>query len=111
MGKGARNKPTRGYRGPKDSIFSVELSKPIKAYGTDVSELHFREPEFGDLLDAGDIKNEPRLIAVMIQNCACIPYESVRALSLADLAKVSDALGPFLPGGDEPEEEDSNSSE
>jgi len=73
----------------------VKLSKEIDDLGTKVTELEFREPEFGDVLAAGD-GSDMELVATIIERCANISQPAVKKLSLKDVKLISEKLQPFL---------------
>ena len=73
----------------------VKLSKPIDDLGSEVTELDFREPVFGDILAAGDV-SELELVATIIEKCANISRPAVKALALKDIKLISKKLQPFL---------------
>lgn len=84
-------------------IFTVELSKPITdAKGEEITFLEFREPTFGDYLEATK-KNisDVEAMGKLIERCGSITGPSVKQLSMKDVIKISGELEPFLGSLDE----------
>jgi hypothetical protein len=108
-----RSESSRGYKPPEDAEQWVELSKPIKAWGEDVTTLGFREPNLGDLeaiefTEEGKPKLGMKDINRLIHSLAAIPESSVRRIKLSDLDAISEVIGGFFgvgpeAGGDTPE--------
>lgn len=95
------------------SAITVQLSKPIKAHGDEVSELTFREPAVKDRNELGipflfvqsndgGTGTEVRqfVISRYISRLASIPMTSVEALSMSDFDLCMATILGFFGKGD-----------
>jgi len=73
----------------------VKLKKPVTDLGTELTELEFRDPVFGDILAAGT-GNEMEIAAVLIERCANIAAPTVKQMAIKDVYAVMAKLKPFL---------------
>lgn len=93
---------------------TVQLSKPIKAHGVEVSELELREPTTEDVIELGlptliipgadgqstGVEIRQPVIARYVSRLAAIPLGSVKALSLKDFSLCTAAVMGFFGQGD-----------
>lgn len=92
----------------------IELSESILVDGEPAQELEVRTPRFGDLVDMSakvayrdenDIRvtmyrdpSEAEQTLALIAGVAGITKQEARRLAVADVARITEALAPFLAG-------------
>lgn len=81
----------------REIIETFELSKPIKAWGKEVTLLEFREPTLGDYEEVesfGDIGKVRRLIELL----AALPADAAKKISGQDFIGLGEVMAGFLAG-------------
>jgi hypothetical protein len=90
---------------------TISLTKPIHAYGEDLSELTFREPSGGDIAAAGmpvrfdlskaepDIEFNATEMTAMLSRLASVPPSSIALLTAGDWISAAYAVAPFFVPG------------
>lgn len=95
-----------------DSDFTMPLSKPIAAYGEQITELKFTAPTGGDLLMIGNpvifdmsvdpptLRHDFQIVPKMISRLAKIPPSSVAAMQPQDIIAAAWLITSFfVPAG------------
>ncbi len=91
----------------------IVLSKPITAHGEEVDQITLRQPTTADLIDLGQpmrllpgngldeaaIEVRMNVVANYVARLAAIPLSSVKALSLSDFGKATQAVLGFFGDG------------
>ena len=91
----------------------IVLSKPITAHGEEVDQITLRQPTTADLIDMGQpmrllpgngldeaaIEVRMNVVANYVARLAAIPLSSVKALSLSDFGKATQAVLGFFGDG------------
>ena len=91
----------------------IALSMPITAHGEEVDQIILRPPTTADLIDLGQpmrllpgngldeaaIEVRMNVVAHYVARLAAIPLSSVKALSLADFGKATQAVLGFFGEG------------
>lgn len=95
MSKSTKGKPS-DYVTEGVGYADVELSRPLKVNGVDVSTLRMREPTVGDIEAHQDAKGSEstREIVTFAHLCEITPDE-IRALPLRDYARLQAAFSRF----------------
>lgn len=91
----------------------IQLKKPIKAHGEEVTSLTLREPVPEDVMQVGSpiliipsatgetgFEVRAKIIAAYIAKLGGIPPSSVKDMHLADFMQCQEALLPLLQGGE-----------
>lgn len=92
----------------------IQLSKPIKAHGDEVSEISLREPTTKDIIELGlptliipgadgqstGVEIRQPVVARYISRLAAIPMGSVESLSVKDFSLCTAAVMGFFGSGD-----------
>ena len=101
------------------SELTIMLTSPITAHGEDIDQISLRPPTTADLIDLGQpmrllpgngldeaaIEVRMNVVAHYVARLAAIPLSSVKALSLSDFGKATQAvLGFFGEGPSGPSE-------
>ena len=95
-------------------MITIQLKKPIKAHGEEVSEITLREPVTKEVIEIGQpmliivgdegkstgIEIRQRVVARWVSKLAGIPMSSVEALSLGDYSRCTAAVMGFFGDGD-----------
>lgn len=93
---------------------TLALKKPIQAGDKEISELTFREPTGGDIMELGQptlllpsadgtsvaVEVRAGVIGRYIMKLAAIPLPSVKALAPSDFARCQGVVMDFLTDGD-----------
>ena len=102
-----------------DDELTIVLASPITAHGEEVDQISLRPPTTADLIDLGQpmrllpgngldeaaIEVRMNVVAHYVARLAAIPLSSVKALSLSDFGKATQAvLGFFGEGPSGPSE-------
>ena len=91
----------------------IVLSTPITAHGEEVDQITLRQPTTADLIDLGQpmrllpgngldeaaIEVRMNVVANYVARLAAIPLSSVKALSLSDFGKATQAVLGFFGDG------------
>ena len=103
----------------------IVLSKPITAHGEEVDQITLRQPTTADLIDLGQpmrllpgngldeaaIEVRMNVVANYVARLAAIPLSSVKALSLSDFGKATQAVLGFFGDGKAQESTSSSPNE
>ena len=96
-----------------DHELKIFLSMPITAHGEEVDQITLRQPTTADLIDLGQpmrllpgngldeaaIEVRMNVVANYVARLAAIPLSSVKALSLSDFGKATQAVLVFFGDG------------
>ena len=96
---------------------TITLTKPVSAHGEEIDRLSLRQPTTADLIELGQpmrllpgngteepaIDIRMNVVANYVARLAAIPLSSVKALSLADFGRATQAVLGFF--GEEPSAE------
>ncbi|APW38963.1 hypothetical protein RD110_18590 [Rhodoferax koreense] len=99
----------------KVELNTIQLKKPIRAHGADVSEVTLREVTTEDIMDLGQpfllimdngstgVQIQHKTVAAWIVRLAGVPLSSVKAMDPADFGKATAMVMGFFGASDEPE--------
>lgn len=78
------------------SDIKVTLLSPIQDGAKTITELNFRESTVGDLIDAGNARNELERIVMVMAAVTGVSLETFRAMKPRELTHIMKAAGSIL---------------
>lgn len=82
------------------ALASIALKHPILVDGQPVTTLTIsREPNFGDMIEIGDIENWREIAAIMTSRLCGVPLGVVHTIHHTDVDVVLSAMLPFIGCG------------